>query len=179
YHEPWPDKHLRTIEHAYSKAPYFQPFFSRLQAILTQPFDLLQDLNHAVVQLCRSFLDLDGPVSWSSELNITTTDKSERILEVCAAHSADLLYDGKAAADFIDVDFFASNGVRVVFQDYRHPVYPQLWGPFVSHLSAIDLIMNTGPEAPRALRRSPVPRELSVAESVASTGPVDGERSYV
>ena len=34
-----------------------------------------------------------------------------------------------------------------MFQDYQHPTYPQINGPFVSHLSVLDLLFNVGPGA--------------------------------
>lgn len=166
YRGAWPEEHLRTVELAYKRAPHFQPFFSRLEALLSRRFALLQELSHAVADLCRSFLDVSGPISWASDLNSKTMDKNGRLIELCKAHGADLLYDGKAARAFIDVELFRANGVDVVFQDYQHPVYPQLWGEFVSHLSAIDLIMNTGPEAPEILRQSSVPPQLCDATAL-------------
>jgi hypothetical protein len=155
YQEAWPEKHLRKIDAAYRKAPYFEPFFSRLSEVLLRRCGLLQDLNRAVTELCASFLEVDTPTSWSSDLGLRETGKNERLLAICRALGADLLYDGAAAAEFIRLDYFAGEGVRVVFQEYAHPVYRQQWGEFVSHLSAIDLIMNMGPDAPRLLRSSP------------------------
>ena len=32
--------------------------------------------------------------------------------------------------------------------DYAHPTYPQLHGDFVPYLSALDLLLNCGDEAP-------------------------------
>ena len=33
------------------------------------------------------------------------------------------------------------------------PPYPQLWGAFEPNVSIIDLLLNTGAEAPRFLRK--------------------------
>jgi hypothetical protein len=160
YQERWAEKHLRTIQHAYQKTPYFEPLFGQLSQVLAREFRLLQELDAALVEVLRRHLGLDTPIRWSSELGIQTDDKNERILKICQALGADLLYDGKAAEAFVDVGYFAAHGVQVVFQDYQHPVYRQLWGEFVSHLSVVDLIMNMGPVAGRVLRQSPVPEAL-------------------
>jgi hypothetical protein len=44
----------------------------------------------------------------------------------------------------LEIEKFDREGIRVVFQDYHHPVYPQVYPGFVSHLSVIDLILNCG-----------------------------------
>lgn len=165
WQEPWNEKHLRKIEAAYRKAPYFEPFFGSLAAVLRQRHELLQDLNRAVTAVCARFLEIDTPTSWSSDLQLCESGKNERLLEICQAFGADLLYDGAAAAAFIDLGFFTRRGVQVVFQGYQHPTYRQQWGAFISHLSAIDLIMNAGPDAPRILRSSPIPAVFQSREA--------------
>ncbi len=47
---------------------------------------------------------------------------------------------------------FAAAGIEVVFQHYEHPVYPQLFGEFTSHLSVLDLVLNCGAEGISVLR---------------------------
>ena len=170
YRDPWPDKHLRTIELAYKKARHFQPFFSQLTAVLTRRFALLQELNAALVDLCRSFLDISTPIAWSSDLHIDVRDKNDRILKICQSHGADLLYDGKSSRTFLDTEFFARHGVRVMFQHYRHTPYRQLWRDFVPFLSAVDLIMNTGPRAKEILLQSSAPSPEDCSDISASAG---------
>jgi hypothetical protein len=43
------------------------------------------------------------------------------------------------------VESFAQCGIEVHFQEYRHPVYPQLHGDFEPYMSVIDLLFNVGP----------------------------------
>jgi transposase len=50
--------------------------------------------------------------------------------------------------------------VQTLSRELRALGYPQAYGEFVSHMSAIDLIMNTGPDAPAILRSSPGPEAL-------------------
>jgi len=37
-----------------------------------------------------------------------------------------------------------NSDLNLLLQDFRHPEYPQLWGPFVKNLSSIDLLLNVG-----------------------------------
>ena len=52
---------------------------------------------------------------------------------------------------------FEQHGIAVEWQQYPHPVYPQLHGAFVPNLSALDLLLNCGDEAPGVLAATRVP----------------------
>ena len=41
----------------------------------------------------------------------------------------------------LDIDH---NKIKVEYQNFNHPVYPQLYGDFVAGLSSIDLLFNCG-----------------------------------
>ena len=49
--------------------------------------------------------------------------------------------------------------VKVVFQDYCHPKYSQLFGEFESHLSIIDLLFNCGPNSKEVLMSGNLTRD--------------------
>jgi hypothetical protein len=53
----------------------------------------------------------------------------------------------------MDLGKYGDAGVEVIFQEYRHPVYPQLWGDFEPFMSVVDLIYNQGLEALEIIRR--------------------------
>ena len=46
---------------------------------------------------------------------------------------------------FIHAEQFEAVGIHITFQDYVCRPYRQQFEPFVSHLSAIDLLLNEGP----------------------------------
>jgi hypothetical protein len=172
YSSNWVRKHLRSIEVNYRKCPYFQPVFDDLKNVLTSKPEMLIDLDVQLIsQICR-YLDINTPTAYSSEVPSRHSaartgtvcqepDKvrrrNHRIVDICHYFGADMLYDGKKAADFIDVDYFQAHRIKVLFQDYKHPVYRQRLGEFAPYQSIIDLIMNTGPDAAKILRSSPVP----------------------
>jgi len=147
YEHHWVKRHLKTIYLAYKRAPYFEPVYDQIKAILESHIAGLVELDVALVQCLRAHLGITTPESFSSSVPRESRGKNERIIEICKYFGADLLYDGKSAADFIDKSLFASHGIQVVFQDYRHHEYPQQFGEFISHMSALDAIINTGPDA--------------------------------
>ncbi len=42
---------------------------------------------------------------------------------------------------------FEQAGVKLIYHDYQHPVYRQLYGEFVPFLSVIDLLFNCGKDS--------------------------------
>ena len=159
---PWQHKHLRAIEYAYRRCPHFQPLFDDLARLLESTHSGMAGLNEQLIRMLCRYLKIDTPISLTSEIprHADASDKNGRIVELCAYYDADILYVGPKAAAYLDVERLRRHGTDVVFQDYIHPTYGQRFSPFVSHLSVIDLIFNTGDDAPAILRSSPLPAAL-------------------
>jgi len=143
---PWARKHLTAIAQNYARAPHLAEYFPQLEALLAQDWRRLVDVDIAVVALVCEWLGVTRTIARSSEIRIDG-DKSTRLLNICRHFGADTYLSGDSAMSYLDIDLFADNSVRVEWQRYRHPVYRQLHGEFLSHLSVLDLIFNTGPES--------------------------------
>jgi hypothetical protein len=44
----------------------------------------------------------------------------------------------------MNMERFRQSGIRVVVQDFQHPVYCQVFEGFQSHMSVVDLLFNCG-----------------------------------
>ena len=51
---------------------------------------------------------------------------------------------GPKGRDYLDVSLFEKKGIRVEFQDFKHPVYMQRYEGFVPNMAAIDALFNVG-----------------------------------
>jgi hypothetical protein len=60
---------------------------------------------------------------------------------------------GQDGAKYLDLDEFKKEGIQVIFQSYKHPLYPQLFGEFEPYLSVVDLLFNCGPESLSILKK--------------------------
>ena len=147
--QPWARKHLGTIRQFYSRAPHLKRYLPEFEELLLgKKWDRLCDLDVAVINLMNSWLGLNRNTLRSSELSIDG-DRSERLVKLCLHLGADCYLSGNAAQGYLDVDLFTRHGIKVEWQDYRHPTYPQQHGPFVPFLSALDLLLNCGTESAR------------------------------
>jgi hypothetical protein len=140
---PWRRKHWRTLQVAYSKAPFFKTYAPFFEDLYARDWTHLADLDVFVLEWLLKTLDIRVPVKLARSIEFSG-QKSELVLDMCRKLHADCYIFGALGRDYADVDAFRHAGVRVLFQDYIHPVYPQLHGDFVSHLSVIDLLFNCG-----------------------------------
>lgn len=154
----WQRKHLRTIELAYNKAPYFDVYFPLIEKLLNVSGGTLEKLCTGTLVFGigslfnnLSALQIFHSLQWGSEFYFSEK-KSALVLEVCKQLGATRYIFGAKGRDYADVAAFERAGIEVEFQSYKHPTYRQLHGPFVPGLSIIDLLMNEGPNSLEILR---------------------------
>lgn len=151
YDNNWQLAHLNTIKENYFKAPFFNQYFFALKEIISKRFEYLIDLDAALIKEINKMLGLEKKLVYSSELNITDDGRCKRMIKICQYLKTDILYEGSAGKNYMDVDSFKKEGISVEFQEYKHPSYHQLYGDFVPYLSIIDLLFNEGPNSLKIL----------------------------
>ena len=140
---PWPRRHTGTIRQFYARAPFLDRYVSELEVLLVRPWTKLVDLDLAVAAKMAEWLGVRTQIERSSCLGIAG-ERSARLVRICQRFGATRYLSGNAALAYLDVGLFASSGIEVVWQDFRHPTYPQQHGDFVPYLSAMDLLLNCG-----------------------------------
>ena len=81
-------------------------------------------------------------------------EPTDRLIDLCRAVGASQYLAGPGAEHYMDKPRFESSGVRLEIQVFQHPIYRQVYEPFESNLSAIDLLLMQGPNAITTLRQS-------------------------
>ncbi|MBU1042421.1 MAG: WbqC family protein [Proteobacteria bacterium] len=149
----WQKKHLRSLAQYYSKAPYYGQYAPALEDILAEPWESLCELNISLIRHLAAALGIDTPFVLSSELDVPGSGAA-RLVEILSRLGGTVFYEGAAGRDYIEETLFEARGMRLEYQDYRHPVYTQLHGEFVPYLSVVDLLFNHGPNSLSILLRS-------------------------
>jgi hypothetical protein len=147
----WQRKHLATIKQMYASAPYLNDWLPKLTEVIDRKWESLVDLNLAMTDMLLQAFRIETRMLRSSELGIAG-DKNERLLKLCELVGATKYLTGDAARDYLDVGLFSDHGIEVRWHGYTHPIYPQLHGEFISHLSALDLLLNCGGESKVVLK---------------------------
>jgi hypothetical protein len=141
----WQERQWKTINHCYSKAPYFAEHKDFFESIFNRQWFRLIDLCNEITPYLLGTLGIRTPLKFSSKMT-SAGAKDELILNLAQEAGATMYVSGTFGKDYLREELFDQAGIQVTYQDYKHPVYPQLWNQqFEPYMSVIDLLFNCGP----------------------------------
>lgn len=144
---PWRRKHWGSIEQYYKRAPYWELYSEDLADIYAKQWTSLFQLNFTLINFLRDQLGITTQLMQASDIPMSG-EKVGLLVNICHYLGADVYLSTVRAADYIEDDnIFADEGITLQYHQYEHPVYPQLFGEFLSHMSVIDLLFNQGPKS--------------------------------
>lgn len=147
----WTEKHWKSIERNYSKAPFFNDYARELQAIYRQKWQMLNELNTHVIKALIKIVGIEIKTYTTSELCIEGK-ATDLIINMCNKVKADTYLSGIHGEDYLEKEKFTENGIKLIFQSFEHPNYEQCQpGEFIQNLSMIDFLFNVGPKAKEIL----------------------------
>ncbi len=150
--ERWQHRQRQAITTNYRKAPHWSLLEPFLEEVWTRQWQTIAQLNIHVVRRLVEILGIETPIHVASETGAFPENPDERLIAIARHFGADIYLAGSGGHDYMDMEKYSQNRLRVVFQEYRHPVYRQQFGEFIPFLSVIDLILNHGRESLRILR---------------------------
>lgn len=139
----WKNKNIESVYHNYCKAPYFRWFWDELKDIYSKDYLLLVEFNLTLLKFFFKKLGIKREIQLASTLNVLG-DKGDLILNICKALNAETYISGISGKEYLDLKLFNDAGINVVFQEFHHPIYKQLYEPFIPCMSVIDLLFNHG-----------------------------------
>ena len=70
-------------------------------------------------------------------------DRTANLIKRAKAVGADIYLSGNGGKTYLDESQFGDN-VKLVYRNFKHPVYPQQYKGFEPNMSAIDALFNIG-----------------------------------
>ena len=169
----WHRKMCSTIEQNYGKAPLFEAYGPDLIQLLSRPWSKLAELNRATVEWLMKCFGIQTNILVRSEMPDFNSEPirhlpaphrvgqaggasairhggsaTQRLIDICRCIGADVYVSGAGGRDYLDSTRFESADIKLEFQNFLHPTYPQCYShagcDFISHLSAIDGLFNCG-----------------------------------
>ncbi len=149
WEQPWAERHWRALRENYAKAPFFQQYAGWLEDIYSRRPARLADFTIPLIIEIAEKLDIcQTRFLRSSALN-AEGQKTDRLIHILRSLGADHYISGPSAAAYIEEDKFLAAGIRLEYMQYNYPEYAQLYPPFDPFVSVLDLLLMTGPDAPR------------------------------
>jgi len=156
--EAWQAKHCRSIELAYKNAPYFNEVFPFLKDALLSGETRLSTFTAGIIRGIASRLGLDKECILASSLEGVSGKKDQLLVSICKRLGIQTYLSPQGSAEYIEKDCpggeFSKNSIALVYHNYEHPCYSQLYGDFIPFLSIADLLFNHGFSESLAVIRS-------------------------
>jgi hypothetical protein len=153
----WASRHWQTFAQSYSAAPCFKPqraYFEHLYLDCASQQQRLSDVNRIFIDGVCASLGIRTPITRSTDYDVPAdATRSRRLVELCRAAGATAYLSGPSARAYIDEQEFKDAGIALEYMDYDgYREYQQLHPPFDHHVTALDLLFNAGPDAPRYMK---------------------------
>ena len=110
------------------------------------------DLSLETIQYLKQELKINTPLLRSSEL-VESGNKTKRLISICKELKATHYLSGESARNYIIDSEFSRQNIKLEYQEYQHPEYPQRYEGFVPFLSTIDLLFNCGEKSLEILKQ--------------------------
>jgi len=155
YTSQWNLDHLRAIELAYAKAPYFSSNIKEIKEILLKKYENLADLNLVTIfwglvkllnldkfdPLDLTLADLNQLLKKQKKFRLKKIERAsdsrslkqkkelsanQKIIALCREFGITEDYcGGTGVAAYVDKEYFSRNGIKITVQDWHCREYPQ------------------------------------------------------
>lgn len=149
----WREKHLKNLFFNYKKAPFFDAYRKPLEEIYQREWIYLAELAEELLNFVLESLGIKTPLVKASDLEVQGK-KEELLLNICKKLHADEYLSGPDGRNYLNPQLWKESNIKVIFHEYQHPEYPQLYGKFIPNLSIIDLLFNCGTESLKILTQN-------------------------
>lgn len=126
YDTKWHHNHLKALESAYNSTPFYEFYIDDILPLYLKQHAFLLDFNLDILNLCLEWLNIDCTYEMSSDF----------ILDFPGQNYRESIHP-KSSKHKVDLNFSAKEYIQGF--ENRHG--------FISNLSILDLVFNTGPES--------------------------------
>lgn len=157
----WKQKHWDSIKQFYTKSPFFKEHSDFFEVLYKKEYSLLVDVMKDIIHYLLETLKINTKIIYSSSLKNIQSVKDNLIADICTELKASTYISGPFGRDYLDKALFDTKKIDLLFHDYKHPEYKQMFPGFEPYMSVIDLLFNHGPESVRILNTTQDASELS------------------
>lgn len=153
--EKWKNKIVKTLEHAYHKAPFFEETIDLVKDVINTRSKFIKDWHLRSVDLIRNYFEISTQVIESTlRYHNTNLKGPDRILDICLKENANHYINPIGGKQFYNKHLFSHKKISLNFLKSKEISYQQFDNEFVPLLSIIDVMMfNSLPEIRNMLKQ--------------------------
>ena len=146
--KPWQKNHLKSLTISYNKAPYYKKYLPLLETFYSRHDRSIADFTiETTIVLARKLGINHTRFMRASELEGIMGQKTDRLIQILTKVGATHYISGPAARDYIEQEKFEEAGISLEYIVYDYPEYQQLYPPFDTNVTIMDLLFMTGEDA--------------------------------
>ena len=139
----WSYAHFMVIRNNYVKTPYYKTHEDWLRKIYEGGYEKLMDLNMTLIRFLIKTFDIDIKIVYSSNFGFKSRS-TQKIIDTVEKLGGDTYLSGSGGKNYMDISLLKKSGIKLEFQDFKHPVYRQRYKGFEPNMAAIDALFNVG-----------------------------------
>ena len=148
----WREDNLNLLRTNYRNSPFFHEIMPSIEELYKFPGTRMMDFNLASIQMLMQFFDIQIETVLASSLEPQGKNNT-MIIDIMKKLGYSRYLSGVGARDYFVPELYEQAGIEVIWQDFKHPVYPQQYDGFIPYLSSIDLLFNCGIKHSRLILR--------------------------
>lgn len=148
----WKEKFPKTLRMNYAKHPWFPQVFDLVEDCLDYDGDRLAEFNIRNIKKIMEFVGLPcSHLIRGTGMNCSG-NATELLIRLIRAAGGSAYLCGGGAGGYQEDALFAAAGIKLVYQNFKHPIYEQKGrAGFIPGLSILDALFNCGPDGVRAM----------------------------
>lgn len=139
----WRTRFFKTLAHAYSRAPEYEPSLKMLQRALPPKANRLNEVLRTSLEVVCDFLGIQTVLeSLAAQPRAVELKGADRILAICRELGTDEYINLPGAGkELYRAAMFTESGIHLHFLQPEAVTYPQFSNRFIPMLSILDVIM--------------------------------------
>jgi len=140
YNADWINNHYNLIKEGYKNEKNFNNIIDEIMKIYNKKFDLLIDLNIALLRFVMKKLKIKKEIKLSSSFNLNY-NSSEKIIELIKITNSNYYITGKPSAKYLDEEKFKKNGIKIEWYNIKDGIFSGKLNEINTDVSSLDYIM--------------------------------------
>ncbi len=120
------------------------------KSIISSDLRSLSELNIELIKTFSAMLSLNTSFHVASSIDNMSTDRVQRLVDLCQTHKCSSYYSPAGSLDYLGVRenkaLFKSADISIYFQQFEAIPYSQRGKEFESRMSILDALMYCGPK---------------------------------